>query len=55
MDGHCRVRVTLFLFQFKQQELVEGAEIEVDGDLLRFNCSATWGVYIRSLKKWDSQ
>jgi len=38
---------------FKQRELTKGSEIEVNDEILRCNCPATYGVYIRMLKKWD--
>jgi len=38
---------------FKQKEFKKWSEIEVSDEILRFNCPATYGVYIRLLKKWD--
>jgi len=38
---------------FKLSELTSGSEVEASNEILRFNYPATYGVYVRLLKKWS--
>jgi len=53
---YCRpdkeARLPITSCTFKRKELIGGEQIEVT-DEMNYGKSATWGVYIRLLKKWD--